>query len=52
MKPTVILIPVLIVLGGVVTALLAPLPPLLRGLIVGSDCFVAVAVGLILWRRG
>ena len=48
----VVVIPVLIVLGGVVTALVVPLDPRLRAMILASDCFAALLVGLILWRQG
>ncbi len=48
----VILIPMLLVLGGVVTAVMVPLEPRLRALIVAADVFAAVAVGLILLRAG
>jgi len=46
----VILIPLLIVTGGVVTALMVPLDWRLRGLIIASDVFAAIIVGLILLR--
>ena len=51
-KPTVILIPVLLVIGGVVTSMMVPLPTWMRAMIIAGDCCMAVAVGLILWRRG
>lgn len=51
MRLNVIMIPLLIVVGGVVTALMVPLEPRLRLLIVGSDFFVAMAVGLLLLRQ-
>lgn len=51
MKWTTIAIPVLIVLGGLLTVLMVPLDPRLKALILAMDCFSACAVGLILWRR-
>ncbi|MGE3310966.1 MAG: hypothetical protein AB7O66_13435 [Limisphaerales bacterium] len=52
MKWNVVLIPALLILGGVVTAVMVPLEPRLRALIVAADFFAAVAVGLILLRAG
>lgn len=51
MKPTVVIIPLLLVTGGVITAMMVPLPAWMRAMIVAGDCFAALAVGLILWRR-
>lgn len=51
-KWNVVLIPALLILGGVVTAVMVPLEPRLRALIVAADFFAAVAVGLILLRAG
>lgn len=50
MRLSVILIPLLIVTGGVLTAMMVPLDWRLRALIIGADCFAAMAVGLILLR--
>jgi len=47
-----ILIPLLIITGGVVTALMVPLDWRLRGLIIATDVFAAMIVGLILLRTG
>ena len=51
MNPRVVVIPVVILVGGLVMALTAPVPTMLRILIFLSDCFAAIVVGLILWRR-
>lgn len=48
----VIIIPLLIVLGGIATAAVVPVDGRLRALIIGADCFAAVTVGLILLRAG
>ena len=45
-----VLIPVLIVLGGLVTVAMVPIDPRLKALIVAADVCAATAVGLILWR--
>lgn len=50
MRWNVILIPLLLVTGGVVTALMVPLDWRLRGLIIAADVFAATTVGLILLR--
>lgn len=50
-KWTPIVIPVLIVLGGLATVLVVPIDPRLKALIVAADAFAATAVGLILWRQ-
>ncbi len=50
-NPRVVVIPVVILVGGLVMSLTAPVPTMLRILIFLSDCFAAVVVGLILWRR-
>ena len=52
MRLNVILIPLLIVVGGVVTAWMVPLDWRMRGLIIAADCFAAMAVGLSLLRTG
>ncbi len=51
MRLNVILIPLLIIVGGAVTALMVPLENRLRLLIFASDVFAAIAVGLILLRQ-
>lgn len=51
-KPIVIIVPVVIVLSGAATALMIPAAsPLFRAALFASDCFGAVAVGLVLWRK-
>lgn len=52
MRLNVILIPLLIITGGIVTALMVPLDWRLRGLIIATDVFAAAAVALILLRAG
>jgi len=42
----------LIVVGGVITTTMVPLDWRLKGLIIATDCFAAMAVGLILLRTG
>jgi len=51
-KWNVILIPLLIVLGGIATAAVVPVDGRLRALIIAADCFAAVTVGLILLKAG
>jgi hypothetical protein len=46
-----IVVPLLIVLGGVITFVMLPLEGTLRALILAMDVFAASAVGLILWRQ-
>jgi len=52
MRLSFILIPALIVLGGVITFLVLPVDLTLRALVLAADIFAATAVGLILWRQG
>ena len=47
----VILIPLLLIVGGAITAVMVPLDPRLRWLIFASDVFAAVAVALLLLRQ-
>lgn len=51
MRLNVILIPLLLILGGAVTAAMVPLDTRLRLLIFGSDVFAAIVVGLLLLRQ-
>ena len=51
-RPRVVIIPALILLGGLVTFLVAPLDVKLRTAILASDVFAALLLGLILWRQG
>ena len=48
----VILIPLLIITGGVVTAMMVPLDWRLRAMIIATDVFAAITVGLVLLRMG
>lgn len=50
MKWQLVLIPVLIVLGGLITVSMVPIDPRLKALIVAADVCAATAVGLVLWR--
>jgi len=52
MKTSVVLVPLLILLCGVITYLVLPLEPRLRLMILLMDVFGAIAVGLLLWRQG
>lgn len=52
MRLTVILVPILILLAGVITFLTFPLDLRLRLMLLAADAFAAVAVGLLLWRQG
>lgn len=47
-----ILIPLLIITGGVVTAMMVPLDWRLRAMIIATDVFAAITVGLVLLRMG
>jgi hypothetical protein len=51
MNPIVILIPVALLLGGVLTFFLMPLSIWLRTTLLVGDLVAAIIVGLILWRR-
>lgn len=45
------LVPILILLAGIITFFVAPLAVELRWMILASDLFAAVLVGLLLWRQ-
>jgi hypothetical protein len=52
MKPTVVVIPLVLVLSGIACYLLVPLSPTLRLAILASDLAAAALVGFLLWRKG
>lgn len=51
MKPSVIIVPLFILFGGVAAFFLVPLELPLRAAILGSDVLAAAFVGFMLWRR-
>ena len=52
MHPPVLIIPLLMVVGGLVGFFVLPLSPSIRLLILASDIVVAAVVALVLIRRG
>lgn len=51
MNPKLLVLPGVVLLGGVVTYLTVPLEPRIRLLILISDIFAAAILALVLWRR-
>ncbi len=51
MNPLTVIIPLVIVLGGVLTFFLVPLELWVRVVVLVSDIAAAALVGVILWRR-
>ncbi len=52
MNPFVIVVPLVLLAGGVATFLLVPLDWGIRVALLVSDVVAAAIVGFILWRRG
>jgi hypothetical protein len=51
MNPIIIILPLVIVLGGLLTFFLVPLELGLRAALLASDVVAAGIVGIVLWRR-
>jgi len=51
MNPLTIIVPLVIVLGGVLTFFLLPFELGLRVVLLVSDLIAAAIVGVVLWRR-